>query len=38
MLVPNAPGLNESRHFLQQEASIELSYQYQRDREATSAV
>ena len=38
MLEPDAPGLMESRHFLQQEDSIELTYQYQRDKEATSAV
>ena len=38
MLEPDAPGLKESRHYLQREDSIELTYQYQRDREATSAV
>ena len=32
------PGLKESRHYLQREDSIELTNQYQRDREATSAV
>ena len=38
MFVPDTPGLNEARHFLQREDFIELTYQYQRDREATSAV
>ena len=38
MLEPDAPGFKESRHYLQREDSIELTYQYQRDREATSAV
>ena len=38
MVEPDVPGLKESRHFLQREDSIELTYQYQRDRETTSAV
>ena len=38
MYEPDRPGLKESRHYLQREDSIELSYQYQRDRETTSAV
>ena len=38
MLEPDAQGLKESSHSLKREDSIEQTYQYQRDREATSAV
>ena len=38
MLEPDVHGLKESRHFLHREDSIELTYHYQRDREATSTV
>ena len=38
MLEPDARGLKESRHSLKREDSIEWTYQYQRDRETSSAV
>ena len=38
MLEPDAPGLKESRYYLQRDDSIEFTYQYQRDREATSVL